>query len=223
MRLSVIAACAVALVSLPLVISGCGGGGGAANSSPTVTITGGPSGDTADTNPTFTWTGADSDGQVTWYAYRVDNGAWSSVRSDVTSTTIGPLPAGQHTFEVRSQDDDSAFSQIASRSFTVMELNSPPTVSIASGPSDETTNTNPTFSWTGGDSDGQVVEYWYRVDAASWTVVGPGVTQATVGPLALGDHVFKVKSKDDDGDYSEVASRSFTVIPNTGDVPIIVD
>jgi len=101
--------------------------------------------------------------------------------------------------------------------------NSPPTVTITAGASGDTTDTMPTFTWSGSDTDGSVVGYEYKLDSANWTAVSSGVTSHTFDALSPGTYTFSVRAKDDDGDHSQTASRSFTIIENTGDVPIVID
>lgn len=102
--------------------------------------------------------------------------------------------------------------------------NSPPTVTITAGPSGETADTTPSFSWSGSDSDGTVVGYEYRMGTSgSWTAVSSSVTSHTFGPLPPEAYTFNVRAQDDDGECSDPASRALTIIENTGDVPIVID
>ena len=94
--------------------------------------------------------------------------------------------------------------------------NQPPIVSITSGPSGTITTNQATFSWSGSDSDGSISGYYYDLDDSTpdtWT----SSTTKTFYSLSNGSHTFYVKAKDNDGDYSVIASRSFVVV-----LPIIV-
>jgi hypothetical protein len=69
-----------------------------------------------------------------------------------------------------------------------------------------------TFGWSGSDTDGSVIGYYYSFDhdpPDTWTTA----TSALSGILSDGDHTFRVLAMDDDNDLSAVASRVFTVLP----------
>jgi hypothetical protein len=90
--------------------------------------------------------------------------------------------------------------------------NNPPTVNITSGPADgSTVSTNQvTFGWSGSDTDGSVIGYYYSFDHDPpdiWTTD----TSVISSPLSEGQHTFRVVAMDDDNDLSAVASRVFTV------------
>jgi uncharacterized delta-60 repeat protein len=90
--------------------------------------------------------------------------------------------------------------------------NNPPTVEITSGPEEGSTvyTLQVTFTWSGSDTDGTVIGYYYSFDRDPpniWTTD----TSATSGVLSLGEHTFRVIAVDDRYDSSAVASRTFTV------------
>jgi PKD repeat protein len=92
--------------------------------------------------------------------------------------------------------------------------NTPPTVTITSGPEEgETVYTNQvTFTWDGSDTDGTVIGYYYSFDRDPpniWMTE----TSVTSGVLSLGEHTFRVIAVDDRYDFSATASRTFTVAP----------
>ncbi|HOI64330.1 MAG TPA: SUMF1/EgtB/PvdO family nonheme iron enzyme [Mesotoga sp.] len=87
------------------------------NSIPSVTKVSGPNGEISGNSSTFTWTGSDSDGTITKYEYRKDEGGWVS-NGTSTSYTWNGYSEGQHKFEVRAQDNEGAYSNIISWSFT---------------------------------------------------------------------------------------------------------
>lgn len=102
------------------VVVACGGSKSptepSQNNAPTVSITSGPSGAVDTSTVTFTWNGQDTDGTVQGYEYKMDGVAGSTSN---TSRTFSNLSESSHTFEVRAQDDDGAYSSWASRSFSV--------------------------------------------------------------------------------------------------------
>jgi len=98
----------------------------------------------------------------------------------------------------------------------IAKPNQAPTVSITSGPTGTINTNQATFGWSGSDTDGTISGYYYDLDDSTpdtWT----SSTTKTFYSLSNGSHTFYVKAKDNDGDYSVIASRSFVV-----DLPIIV-
>ena len=98
----------------------------------------------------------------------------------------------------------------------ITKPNQPPTVTITGGPSGTINTNQATFSWSGSDTDGTISGYYYDLDDSTpdtWTTS----TSKTLYNLSNGSHTFYVKAKDNDGDYSVIASSSFVV-----DLPIIV-
>ncbi len=88
--------------------------------------------------------------------------------------------------------------------------NKSPTATIISGPSGTINERSATFSWQGADPDGSVIGYYYALDnpaPSNWTTG----TTANFNNLAFGSHTFYVKAKDNDGEYSNVASQSFRI------------
>jgi hypothetical protein len=99
------------------------------SAAPDTNITGGLDGPTNDDTPTFTFSGSDdvTSSENLKYAYKVDNGNWSSPSSD-TSVTLPSQTEDTHTFYVKAIDeagneDDTP----AEQSFTVDKT--PPTIS----------------------------------------------------------------------------------------------
>jgi len=84
---------------------------------PTVTKVSGPNGEISENSSTFSWTGSDPDGTITKYEYREDEGSWES-NGTSTSYTWSGYSIGEHTFEVRAQDDEGAYSNIIIWNFT---------------------------------------------------------------------------------------------------------
>jgi subtilisin-like proprotein convertase family protein len=174
------------------------------NQSPTISITSGPSGTIDYNDITFAWQGSDSDGSVNGYEYKLDG---QGVSYGFTSKTFNGLAEGAHTFEVRCYDNDGDYSDWESRSFTI-DINNAPTISIISGPSGTIDYNDVTFAWLGSDSDGTVNGFEYRFDGQGFSY---GLTSKTFNGLAEGAHTFEVRCYDNDGDYSDWESRSFTI------------
>lgn len=85
------------------------------NQLPTVSKVSGPSGTIYQSSITFEWSGDDPDGYIDHYEYRKDGGSWTNTTQ--TSYTWNGYSEGSHTFEVRAQDNDGAYSNIISWSF----------------------------------------------------------------------------------------------------------
>ncbi len=91
------------------------------NASPTVTKVSGPSEVVSETSSTFTWSGSDSDGTITKYEYKKDEGSWVS-NGTSTSYTWSGYSEGDHKFEVRAQDNDEQYSNVVTWSFSYSAL-----------------------------------------------------------------------------------------------------
>ena len=174
------------------------------NDPPTVSIIFGPSGPIGDDDVTFSWSGSDSDGFITGYEVMMDGTGWSTAN---TSMTFNNLSEGDHTFKVRALDNDGDYSNWVTRTFTI-DLNDPPTVSITSGPSGPIDDDDVTFSWSGSDSDGYIAGYEVMMDGTGWSTAN---TSMTFNNLSESDHTFKVRALDNDGDYSNWVTRTFTI------------
>jgi predicted outer membrane repeat protein len=115
-------------------------------------------------------------------------------------------------------------------------VNELPTVAITSGPThgSTVTTTQVTFGWSGSDTDGSVIGYYYSFDHDPPDIWTTDIS-VTSGALSEDSHIFRVVAMDDDNDLSAVASRTFTVSitgtitvnftgsPLSGDAPLTVD
>ena len=103
--------------------------------------------------------------------------------------------------------------------FTVVEAqNEKPSVSITSGPSGTIDYDDVSFTYQGSDSDGTIQGYEVELDGNGAPTTSTGVS---FNNLSEGSHTFKVRSQDDDGDFSDWVERSFTILlpnnaPNIG-------
>lgn len=92
--------------------------------------------------------------------------------------------------------------------------NNSPTVDITDGPIGTTNQNDVTFHFEGEDSDGYVSGYYVDIndsDPKIWTVND----SYTFYDLPDGTHTFYVQAQDNDGSYSIIKSRTFTVTTNT--------
>lgn len=166
---------------------------------PVITITGGPiatSGPTADNTPSFTFTvtGAAAGG----VECRGDNAeAYAPCASPYTT---GVLADGSHVMSVRAVDAVGN-ARVANRGFVVDAR--PMTVTFTGGPTGETRDRSPLFTWT---TTGAVRSTECRHDAGA--IGGCGAVMST--DLADGPHTLEVRVRDDLGRFAS-GTISFTV------------
>ncbi|MBC3766714.1 Ig-like domain-containing protein [Neptunicella marina] len=164
-------------------------------------------------NVTASASASDSDGSIAHVAFKLDSGSWQVDTSSPYSVDFGTLSAGSHTISYRAKDNDGAYSTVTSRSFTVEAQNLKPTVSPSSptnGASYLTTD-NVTASASASDSDGSIAHVAFKLDSGSWQVDTSSPYSVDFGTLSAGSHTISYRAKDNDGTYSTVTSRSFTV------------
>ena len=187
------------------------------NQPPTVSITSGPSGTITINQATFSWSGSDSDGSISGYYYDLDDPTpdnWT----ESTSKHYSNLLNGQHTFYVKAKDNDSDYSSVASRSFTVSVDTTPPNTTITSGPSGTIDYDDVSFTWTGTDivTQTQNLVYSYKLEGLegyenNWSDFTSS-TSNNYNNLPDSSYTFYVKAKDEAGNEDPTpASRSFTV------------
>ncbi len=200
----------VLLTASMLLITGCPR---VQNKVPIVNKVSGPSGTITQSSTTFSWTGNDSDGTITKYEYRKDEGSWVS-NGTSTSYTWSDYLKGDHIFEVRAQDNEGAYSEIIVWSFNYDPPNVPPAVTKIGGHEGETEESSNAFSWTGNDPDGEIVRYEIRKDSGEW-VDAELSTEYTWNDYYEGEHTFEVRAQDNEGAYSNIISWSFTYSTGT--------
>jgi len=91
-------------------------------------------------------------------------------------------------------------------------VNVPPTVSITTGPAESSTvvATQVAFEWSGADSDGSILGYYYSFDVDppdTWT----NGTSALSGMISEGMHSFSIFAIDNNYDCSTTIVRTFTI------------
>ena len=88
----------------------------------------------------------------------------------------------------------------------------PPIISKESGPIGTINESSSTFTWSGSDSDGEIIEYEYRKDSGNWYSNGLSNSYTWEG-YSIGAHTFEIRAKDDSGTYSNTISWSFNYLP----------
>lgn len=180
------------------------------------------SGDTS-TNFNFYVTYTDADGDaptIAWVNIDGTGGSYSHTMTKISGSYTGGaiykytgsgFSVDTHGYNFYFSDGED-FDETSVKNFTVNEIvNTPPTVLILSGPQGSTTEDSATFTWFGSDTDGSVVGYYYDLDDTTPDIWTTGTTKTFTG-LSAGEHTFYVKAKDNEGAYSSVASRTFTVV-----------
>ncbi len=87
------------------------------NRVPVINKLSGPSGTINQSSVTFSWAGDDPDGNITLYEYRKDEGSWTNHGLNMSYTWNG-YSEGEHTFDVRAQDNNGTYSEPVEWSFT---------------------------------------------------------------------------------------------------------
>ena len=198
------------VIGLLLVLTGCPPN---PNKPPTVTKLSGPEGTIDQINSTFSWSGNDPDGSISKYEYRKDGGAWTNHALNTSHNWSG-YTGGAHTFEVRAQDNEGAYSNTVIWEFNYDKPNELPVVAKVSGPEGEIDQSSSTFTWSGNDPDGTIAKYEYRKDGGAWTNNGLN-TNYIWNDYAEGIHTFEVRAQDNEGAYSNIISWSFTYSTGT--------
>lgn len=143
-------------------------------------------------------------------------GAFSTCTSPYNLTVSGD---GQHRFEIRARDYAGNYSTIIQRDFNV-DTTAPTTI-ILTGPTGETTDDTPEFTFSASDSGSfasGVASFECSVDMAAFFGC---VTPVTLPTLADGPHSFRVRAIDNAGNISAIQTANFTVDTTAPNAPVI--
>ncbi|NNF05902.1 MAG: hypothetical protein HKN21_04015 [Candidatus Eisenbacteria bacterium] len=215
---------------------------GPENVPPTLTLLTSPDDPPAvlDASGTWTWSAVDNDGAIQRVQYAVDlvtEADW--IRWDSDELTLNftredgreEAPT-QHTFWLRAEDDDDAFSPTIMKDFLVGIPNTAPVLDSLNAPDPTSTvGYNYTYTWTARDDDGfGQVSYEYAIDDSTlgWTTVNearvtipfacPDVLQTSCGPAgcnANGEHMFFLRAVDGLGLRSATSVTSIKTFTRT--------
>jgi hypothetical protein len=173
---------------------------------PPTTITSAPPLLSLSSTATFTFVNGDR----TNFNCTLDGGSTQSCTSPKTYTG---LANGLHTFAVKAAG--ASGSPVRYTWTVAVVLDEPPTVTITSGPSGETTSTSATFSFTA-SQDGATFEC--ELDGGSDQ---PCTSPVTYSDLDAGEHRFRVRATVD-GRTGDRAERAWTIAPLADDTPPVV-
>lgn len=146
----------------------------------------------------------------------------SRIGNESYVTITGLTPGQLYYLAVRAYNDYyyGYYSNIVTATATAAASNTPPSVSITSGPTGTITVNSATFTWTGSDPDGTISKYYYELDDST-PDNSTTSTSHTFTNLSNGSHTFYVQAEDNDGAKSSVASRSFTVNVTVNQSPTV--
>jgi hypothetical protein len=134
------------------------------------------------------------------------------------SYTVRPNSgSGSYQYRVRACNPNNLCGSYRTRTVTVNAPNVRPSVS-ATGPSSGAsllTTQSVTATANASDSDGSVSRVEFRLDGGSWQSDSSSPYSRGFGTLSPGSHTIQYRARDNDGEYSFTASRSFSVVlPN---------
>ena len=184
-------------------------------SAPTLTA---PGGNTSDTTPTFSWNAVSNASTYELWVYSITANTHQIIhQTGLTAASYTPtageaLPAGEYRFWVRAADsagNNGPWS--ASLAFSVGSI---PDVPALIGPSGNSSDTTPTFSWQDVGADRYVL--WVTESASGQRVIfETNLTTNSFTPsaaLASGAHTFWVQAFNSAGQTNGWSARSdFTI------------
>jgi large repetitive protein len=174
---------------------------------PAPSITAKPANPTNQTSASFGFTDIQADVS---YLCRLDSGAYIACNSP---KTYSGLAQGTHTFSVEAKDAAGNISSATSYTW-VVDTTPPPTPTITGHPSNPTTSTTATFSFTDSEAG---VSFRCKLDSGTWTAC-TSPTNYT-GMSANNSHEFSVRAVDAAGNqggeadffWKISASANFTI------------
>ncbi|MBK7934620.1 MAG: hypothetical protein IPK01_14345 [Acidobacteria bacterium] len=158
---------------------------------------------------TFTFSGTDTLVGIAGFECRIDAGAWAPCTSPKTYTGLAD---GSHTFDVRAVDTASNPDPTPATYTWVIDTVAPDT-SILTNPTNPTTNTNATFTFSGTDAAAPeaVASFECRLDGGMYAAC---TSPQNYVALALGSHTFDVRAIDTAGNVdASPASFAWTINP----------
>jgi hypothetical protein len=180
----------LAAVSLPAIAT--------AAVPPAPTITSAPANPTTATSASFTFT--DTDATAT-FECRLDGAAYAAC---VSPKAYSGLSFAAHTFRVRARNVSGFGSELA-YAWTVNRPPAPPAATITASPTNPTTATSASFSFTDTDA---TATFECSLDTAAFAACTS--PQAYAGPLALGNHTFRLRARTSSGAAGLGPTTSFT-------------
>ena len=165
------------------------------------------------TTASFTFSGSDAGGSgLASFECRRDGGAWAACASPREYTGLGD---GAHSFDVRALDSaGNTDTTPATFSWTVDTTG--PAVQIDSGPSGQTNNPSPTFTFS--SEPGASFQCSIDTGTPSFGPCSGAATHTPASPLSDGPHTFRVRATDAATNQA-IATRTFNVDTSAPDAP----
>lgn len=168
---------------------------------PDTTITANPTNPTNSTTATFSFT-ANEVGST--FQCQIDGGGFAACTSPQSYPS---LASGSHTFQVRATDTAGNTDTTPATYTWVIDANTPDTT-ITGNPTNPTTSTSATFTFTGSDTVAPeaVASYECKLDLAAYTAC---TSPQNYTGLSVGSHTFLVRAIDTAGNV-DPSPASFT-------------
>jgi hypothetical protein len=165
---------------------------------PTTTITAKPANPTNSTSPTFSFTANETGSR---FQCQIDGSLYANCTSP--HTYAGPLADGQHTVGVRAVDAVGNVGTPTTYTWTVDTA--APTATISSGPSNPSTSSSATFSFTASQT-GSTFEC--QLDGGTWAAC---TSPKSYTGVADGSHTFSVRATDPAGNTGAADTSTWTI------------
>ena len=178
---------------------------------PDTSITSQPSNPSNSSSASFSFTGTDNltSASSLTFECKLDAGAFTSCTSP---KSYSGLPDGSHTFQVRATDA-AGNTDATPASFTWFVDTTAPETSIDSNPSDPSSDTSASFTFSGTDNHSAAGDLTFEceLDGAGF---GSCSSPESYSALAEGSHTFKVRASDEAGN-TDATPASYTWFVDT--------
>ena len=160
-------------------------------------------------NVDLTWTAStDEDGSIKEYEVSKDNGAsWLNVGNVLTYSFNGLTIGTTYNFKVRAKDNENTYSDAFSTTLKLGNLRPTiPTNFLAT-----ISGNNIVLNWTASTDEGSIADYEVSKDnGITWVKLNSGnsLTYTFINLTVGTTYNLKVRAKDDEGAYSNIASSS---------------
>ncbi|XOV79630.1 MAG: tandem-95 repeat protein [Aestuariibacter sp.] len=153
---------------------------------------------------------SDIDSNISQIEFRLGSGAWQIDTSSPFSHDFGVQPAGSHTISFRARDTAGAYSTVVTRS---VKVGSKPVVAFSEPSNNHTYKSTEAsvITATASDADGAINRVEFKLDSGEWLIDTSSPYTKSFGVLAHGAHTMSIRALDDQGEYSPVITRNFTV------------
>lgn len=175
---------------------------------PDTSITANPSNPSSSTTGNFTFAGTDADSGVASFQCQIDLGGYSACTSP---KSFGSLSSASHTVDIRAIDNAGNVDASPATYTWVVDTTAPDT-SITGNPSNPTTSTSATFTFTGSDTGGSgVASFECQLDGGGYSACVSG--QNYMG-LSSASHTFQVRAIDNASNV-DASPASYTWVVDT--------